>query len=81
MRSDGLAITKEGHLYFGTFGSGRFYTAKRKADGSYEPAKLIFEDPKRFPCCDGICYDEAANRIIMSDSFSRPVDFSKAPAR
>jgi sugar lactone lactonase YvrE len=66
--ADGLAITKEGHLYFGTFGSGRFYTAKRKADGSYEPAKLIFEDPKRFPCCDGICYDEAANRIIMSDS-------------
>ena len=66
--ADGLAITKEGHLYFGTFGSGRFYTAKRKADGSYEPAKLIFEDPKRFPCCDGICYDEVANRIIMSDS-------------
>jgi hypothetical protein len=66
--ADGLAITKEGHLYFGTFGSGRFYTAKRRADGTYEPAKLIFEDPKRFPCCDGICYDEAANRIIMSDS-------------
>jgi len=66
--ADGLAITKEGHLYFGTFGSGRFYTAKRGADGKYGPAKLIFEDPKRFPCCDGICYDEAENRIIMSDS-------------
>lgn len=66
--ADGLAITKEGHLYFGTFGSGRFYTAKRTADGKYGPAKLIFEDPKVFPCCDGICYDEAENRIIMSDS-------------
>jgi len=66
--ADGLAITKEGHLYFGTFGSGRFYTCKRTADGKYGPAKLLFEDPKRFPCCDGICYDEVANRIIMSDS-------------
>ena len=66
--ADGLAITKEGHLYFGTFGSGRFYTAKRKADGSYEPARILFEDYARFPCCDGICYDEAENRIIMSDS-------------
>ena len=66
--ADGLAITKEGHLYFGTFGSGRFYTAKRTADGKYAPAKLIFEDPKVFPCCDGICYDEVANRIIMTDS-------------
>ena len=66
--ADGLAITKEGHLYFGTFGSGRFYTAKRNADGSYAPAKLLFENPKVFACCDGICYDEAENRIIMSDS-------------
>lgn len=66
--ADGLAITKEGHLYFGTFGSGRFYTAKRNADGSYANAKLLFENPKVFPCCDGICYDEAENRIIMSDS-------------
>ena len=66
--ADGLAITKEGHLYFGTFGSGRFYTAKRTADGKYAPAKLLFEDPKVFPCCDGICYDEVCNRIIMSDS-------------
>ena len=66
--ADGLAITKEGHLYFGTFGSGRFYTAKRQANGTYAPAKLIFENPKLFPCCDGICYDEAENRIIMSDS-------------
>ena len=66
--ADGLAITKEGHLYFGTFGSGRFYTAKRGEDGKYGPARLIFEDPKVFPCCDGICYDEAENRIIMSDS-------------
>lgn len=66
--ADGLAITDTGDLYFGTFGSGRFYTAKRRADGSYEPAKLIFEDPKRFPCCDGICFDPVKNRIIMTDS-------------
>jgi len=66
--ADGLAITKDGDLYFGTFGSGRFYMSKRCADGSYGPAKLLFEDPKVFACCDGICYDEKANRIIMSDS-------------
>ena len=66
--ADGLAITKDGDLYFGTFGSGRFYTCKRNADGSYGSAKLLFEDPKRFACCDGICYDEKENRIIMSDS-------------
>lgn len=66
--ADGLAITKDGDLYFGTFGSGRFYTCKRSAGGSYGEAKLIFENPKLFPCCDGICYDEKENRIIMSDS-------------
>ena len=66
--ADGLAITKEGHLYFGTFGSGRFYTMKRKGDGSYSKPVLIFEDPTRFPCCDGICFDAKANRIIMTDS-------------
>jgi len=66
--ADGLAITKDGDLYFGTFGSGRFYTCKRNADGSYGAAKLIFENPKVFACCDGICYDEKENRIIMSDS-------------
>ncbi|MCQ2390440.1 MAG: hypothetical protein MJ240_03350 [Kiritimatiellae bacterium] len=66
--ADGLAITDKGDLYFGTFGSGRFYTAKRQGDGSYAPAKLIFEDPARFPCCDGICFDPVKNRILMTDS-------------
>ncbi|MBP5224612.1 MAG: hypothetical protein J6Z38_03415, partial [Lachnospiraceae bacterium] len=66
--ADGLAITDKGDLYFGTFGSGRFYTMKRKGDGSYEKPVLLFEDPKRFPCCDGICFDAKANRIIMTDS-------------
>lgn len=66
--ADGLAIASNGDLYFGTFGSGRFYTMKRKADGSYEQPRLIFEDPKVFPCCDGICFDPVKNRIIMTDS-------------
>lgn len=66
--ADGLAITDKGDLYFGTFGSGRFYTMKRNAEGNYGKPELIFEDPKRFPCCDGICFDPAKNRIIMTDS-------------
>ncbi len=66
--ADGLAITDSGDLYFGTFGSGRFYTMKRQKDGSYAPPLLIFENPKLFPCCDGICYDSKLNRIIMTDS-------------
>ena len=41
---------------------------KRKGDGSYEKPVLLFEDPTRFPCCDGICFDAKANRIIMTDS-------------
>ena len=66
--ADGLAITDKGDLYFGTFGSGRFYTMKRKSDGSYAKPVLLFEDPTRFPCCDGICFDAKENRIIMTDS-------------
>lgn len=66
--ADGLAITPEGHLYFGTFGSGRLYACKRRADGTYANAACLLDDPSRLTCCDGMCYDAAKNRLLIADS-------------
>jgi hypothetical protein len=71
--ADGLCITESGDIFFGTFGSGRFYTAKRNADGSYATPELLMDDPAKFPCCDGICYDPAKKRVIMTDSASNAI--------
>lgn len=71
--ADGLCITECGDIFFGTFGSGRFYTAKRNADGSYAKAELLMDDPSKFPCCDGICYDPCKKRVIITDSASNAI--------
>ena len=65
---DGLCIDRDGNLFFGTFGSGRFYTMARKADGSYGKPELLIEDPARFACCDGITYDRCRHCVYMTDS-------------
>jgi len=65
---DGLCIDRDGNLFTGTFGSGRFYTIPRKADGSYGKPELLFENPKVFACCDGICYDPVKHCVYMTDS-------------
>lgn len=65
---DGMCFDRDGNLYFGTFGSGRFYTVPRKADGTYGKAVMLMDDPARFPCCDGITYDAARHCVYMTDS-------------
>ena len=71
--ADGLCIDRDGNLFFGTFGSGRFYTMKRTGDATWAKPELIFEDPKVFPCCDGITYDPVNHRVIMTDSATNAV--------
>ncbi|MDX9867548.1 MAG: hypothetical protein RBT78_06445 [Kiritimatiellia bacterium] len=66
--ADGLCIDKDGNLYTGNFGDGHFYVLRLRKDGSYEKPATLFNDPKVFPCCDGICYDAKRNRIILTDS-------------
>ena len=71
--ADGLCIDRDGNLFFGTFGSGRFYTMKRTGEATWAKPELIFEDPKVFPCCDGITYDPVNHRVIMTDSATNAV--------
>ena len=66
--ADGLCADKDGNLYVGTFGSGRFYTLKRTGKATWSKPELLFDDPAKFPCCDGITYDAKNNRVIIADS-------------
>ncbi len=65
---DGMCIDKDGNIYTGNFGDGRFHVLKMKPDGSYEKPVVLFDDPKVFPCCDGICYYAKKNWVIITDS-------------
>ena len=66
--ADGMCIDKDGNIYTGNFGDGHFYVHKLKSDGTYEKPATLINDPKVFPCCDGICYYEKKNWVIMTDS-------------
>lgn len=66
--ADGMCFDSDGNIYTGNFGDGHFYILRLKADGSYEKPATLFNDPARFPCCDGICYYPKKNWIIMTDS-------------
>ncbi|MDD4017488.1 MAG: hypothetical protein PHV28_06035 [Kiritimatiellae bacterium] len=66
--ADGMCIDKDGNIYTGTFGDGHFYVLKLKADGTYEKPQTLINDPKVFPCCDGICYYAKKDWVIMTDS-------------
>lgn len=69
---DGMDFDKDGNIYYGNFGDGRFYTSKRLADGKYEAPKLLTED---FECCDGIVYYPRKNWIIITDSQANAVRY------
>ncbi len=66
--ADGMCFDKDGNIYTGNFGDGRFYILKRKTDGNFEKPSILIDDPKTFPCCDGVCYYEKKNWIIIADS-------------
>lgn len=66
--ADGMCFDKDGNIYTGNFGDGHFYTIRLKADGTYGKLETLINDPKAFPCCDGICYYAKKNWVIMTDS-------------
>ncbi|MDA3925126.1 MAG: hypothetical protein PF904_10555 [Kiritimatiellae bacterium] len=62
---DGMDFDKDGNLYTGSFGDGRFWVLKPLKDGRYAKPKLLSEV---VTCCDGICYDSSRNRILLTAS-------------
>ncbi|MDR3228646.1 MAG: SMP-30/gluconolactonase/LRE family protein [Puniceicoccales bacterium] len=73
--ADGMCFDTDGNIYTGTFGSGRFYTLKRKADGTYEKPSILFDDPARLPCVDGITYYAKKHWVIITDSEQNAVHY------
>ena len=73
--ADGLCLAANGDLYTGSFGCGNFYKLARRPDGTYEKPKLLLSDPSVFSCCDGICYYEKKNWIIMADSAKNAIRY------
>jgi sugar lactone lactonase YvrE len=66
--ADGMCFDKNGNIYTGNFGDGHFYVIRLKADGTYDKMATLLNDPKVFPCCDGICYYAKKDWVIMTDS-------------
>jgi len=64
---DGMCFDKEGNLYTGTFGDGKFFKVKFNEDGSVKSQEVFLDSPA-FECCDGICYDEKTNCIYLTNS-------------
>jgi hypothetical protein len=65
---DGMCFDRDGNIYTGNFGDGRFHVLKVRPDGSYDKPVVLFNDPSVFPCCDGICYYAEKNWVIITDS-------------
>lgn len=61
---DGIDFDANGNLYTGSFGDGRFWRLKNLGGGRYGAPELL--DDTTVTCCDGICFDAARNRIILT---------------
>ncbi|HNX33236.1 MAG TPA: SMP-30/gluconolactonase/LRE family protein [Kiritimatiellia bacterium] len=62
---DGLDFDREGNLYTGSFGDGRFWVLKPAGNGRFGAPELL---SAAVTCCDGICFDPYRNRIILTAS-------------
>lgn len=60
---DGMDFDRGGNLYTGSFGDGRFWVLKALGSGRFAKPELLSEE---VTCCDGICYDPARNRILLT---------------
>ncbi len=60
---DGMDFDHDGNIYTGSFGDGRFWVMKSLSNGRYGKPELLSEE---VTCCDGICFDSASNRIILT---------------
>ncbi len=61
---DGMDFDRDGNLYTGSFGDGRFWVLRPLGNGRYGRPELL--DGKTVTCCDGICYDAARHRILLT---------------
>ncbi len=62
---DGMDFDRDGNLYTGSFGDGRFWVLKPLGGGRYGKPELLSTG---VTCCDGICYDAARHRILLTAS-------------
>ena len=60
---DGMDFDRDGNIYTGSFGDGRFWTLKTQGNGRYGKPELLSAE---VTCCDGICYDAAHHRILLT---------------
>ena len=60
---DGMDFDRDGNIYTGSFGDGRFWTMRALGNGRYGKPELLSEE---VTCCDGIGYDAARNRILLT---------------
>ena len=60
---DGMDFDRDGNLYMGSFGDGRFWVLRPQGGGRYGRPELLSEE---VTCCDGIGYDAARNRILLT---------------
>ena len=60
---DGVDFDKQGNLYTGSFGDGRFWVLKPLGSGRYGKPELLSDE---VTCCDGICYDPSRNQMLLT---------------
>jgi len=62
---DGMDFDRDGHIYTGSFGDGRFWMLKSLGAGRYGKPQLLNTE---ITCCDGICFDPVRNLILLTAS-------------
>lgn len=68
---DGMCFDKDGNLYSGNFGDGKFYRVSFNGiNGKVKELKVI---DNSLNCVDGICYDAVRNVIYIADSESNAI--------
>lgn len=60
---DGMDFDRDGNLYTGSFGDGRFWVLKALGGARYGKPELLSAE---VTCCDGICYDATRNRMLLT---------------
>jgi len=60
---DGMDFDRDGNIYTGSFGDGRFWTMRALGNGRFGEPELLSEE---VTCCDGICFDPIRNRMLLT---------------
>ncbi len=70
---NGVALDKNGTLYYGHFGDGQFFRVTFDKDGKPNKPELL--DDKSTDCIDGICYYAKKDWIIITDSAANAIRY------